>query len=148
MPRYSYILVINVQFFTFYLLIYFTGYVYALGGHDGLSIFDSVERYDPSTDTWTEATSMLTRRLLQVFSKTRDGSNTFLNHFRCRLGVAILNGKLYACGGYDGSSFLQTVEVFDPNTNKLVYCFKLYYDNRKDCSLKICIISDGLLWPR
>lgn len=30
----------------------------------------------------------------------------------------MLNGKLYACGGYDGSSFLQTVEMFDPNTNK------------------------------
>lgn len=40
----------------------FLGYVYALGGHDGLSIFDSVERYDPSSNTWTEATSMLTRR--------------------------------------------------------------------------------------
>lgn len=38
--------------------------------------------------------------------------------FRCRLGVAMLGGKLYACGGYDGSSFLQTVEMFDPNTNK------------------------------
>lgn len=37
---------------------------------------------------------------------------------RCRLGVAILNGKLYACGGYDGSTFLQTVEEYDPQTDK------------------------------
>lgn len=43
--------------------------------------------------------------------------NCFFNH-RCRLGVAILNGKMYACGGYDGSTFLHTVEVFDPVTNK------------------------------
>lgn len=74
------------------------GYVYALGGHDGLSIFDSVERkfisllnrialteekicsgYDPVTNTWTKVVPMLNRR--------------------CRLGVATLNGKLYACGG-------------------------------------------------
>lgn len=34
---------------------------------------------------------------------------------RCRLGVATLNGRLFACGGYDGSSFLRSVEVYDPN---------------------------------
>lgn len=62
-------------------------FVYALGGHDGLSIFDSVERYDPQSNTWTKVTPMLNRR--------------------CRLGVAALNGNLYACGGYDGNSFLQ-----------------------------------------
>ena len=37
---------------------------------------------------------------------------------RCRLGVASLAGKIYACGGYDGSSFLRSVEVFDPVENK------------------------------
>ncbi|KAE8745484.1 hypothetical protein FOCC_FOCC007864 [Frankliniella occidentalis] len=37
---------------------------------------------------------------------------------RCRLGVATLNGKIYVCGGYDGSVFLQTVEMFDPATNE------------------------------
>jgi kelch-like protein 18 len=35
-----------------------------------------------------------------------------------RLGVAVLEGKLYACGGYDGSTFLRSVEVFDPKTEK------------------------------
>lgn len=73
------------------------GYVYALGGHDGLSIFDSVERYDPVENIWVKVKSMLNRR--------------------CRLGVATLNGKLYACGGYDGNSFLRSVEAYDPNTD-------------------------------
>lgn len=40
---------------------------------------------------------------------------------RCRLGVATLNGQLYAVGGYDGNVFLKTVECFDPSTNKWTY---------------------------
>jgi Kelch motif len=39
---------------------------------------------------------------------------------RCRLGVATLNGKLYVCGGYDGSTFLETVEEYDPLKDKWV----------------------------
>ena len=37
---------------------------------------------------------------------------------RCRLGVASLNGKVYAVGGYDGCVFLRTVERYDPDTQK------------------------------
>ena len=33
-------------------------------------------------------------------------------------GVAVLNNRIYACGGYDGSKFLSSCEVYDqyPNT--------------------------------
>jgi kelch-like protein 18 len=37
---------------------------------------------------------------------------------RCRLGYAVLGGRLYVAGGYDGSAFLRTVECFDPATNR------------------------------
>ncbi|KAH6947402.1 hypothetical protein HPB50_018807 [Hyalomma asiaticum] len=37
---------------------------------------------------------------------------------RCRLGVAVLQGKIYVCGGYDGATFLQTTEAFDPVTQQ------------------------------
>ncbi len=74
------------------------GKIYALGGHNGLSIFESVEYYDTQMGAWKECRPMLTKR--------------------CRLGVAALGGKIYACGGYDGSSFLKSVEVFDPVANK------------------------------
>ena len=30
------------------------GNIYALGGHNGLSIFESVEVYDPATNEWDE----------------------------------------------------------------------------------------------
>ena len=34
------------------------------------------------------------------------------------MGVAVLNSKLYAVGGRDGSACLSSVESFDPHTNK------------------------------
>jgi kelch-like protein 18 len=53
-----------------------------------------VERYSPHTGQWTQVAPMKTQR--------------------CRLGVAALDSKLYVCGGYDGSTFLETVEEYDP----------------------------------
>lgn len=88
------------------------GQIYALGGHNGLSIFESVELYDPEKDTWSETVPMLTKR--------------------CRLGVATLGGKIYACGGYDGHSFLKSVEVYDPVSNKYVH-----YSQCRDGQLKV-----------
>ena len=72
--------------------------IYALGGHNGLSIFESVEVYDSRKSTWSECKSMLSKR--------------------CRLGVAALNGKIYAVGGYDGSSFLRYVT----NVRHVILC--------------------------
>ena len=46
-----------------------------VGGHDGLSIFNTVERYDPKEKVWTMVTPMHNRR--------------------CRVGVTSTNGKLY-----------------------------------------------------
>lgn len=60
----------------------YEGAIVALGGHDGLSIFDSAEQFDPHTQTWQPMPSMKSKR--------------------CRLGCAVLNYKLYVCGGYDG----------------------------------------------
>ena len=37
------------------------------------------------------------------------------------LGVAALDGRVYACGGYDGISSLSSVECYDPDTNRYVF---------------------------
>ena len=34
------------------------------------------------------------------------------------MGVAVLNGKLYALGGFDSSVRLKSAEVYDPERNK------------------------------
>lgn len=41
---------------------------------------------------------------------------------RSRVGVAVVNKKLYAFGGYDGSARLSTVECYDPQVSSLSTC--------------------------
>lgn len=57
----------------------------------------TVYRYDLHKDEWTELASMPTAR----------GA----------LGVTSSQGRLYAIGGFDGSTNPSVVEVFDPNSN-------------------------------
>jgi len=71
------------------------GPLYAVGGHDGWSYLNSVERWDPITRQWSFVAPMNTQR--------------------STVGVAALNGKLYAVGGRDGSSCLRSVECYVAN---------------------------------
>ncbi|XP_019870847.1 kelch-like protein 18 [Aethina tumida] len=70
------------------------GYIYVVGGlnkhGDSLS---TVEYYDPKTNKWNIAPPM--------------------SMMRSRLGVAVLDSKLYAFGGYNGKDRLASVEVYD-----------------------------------
>jgi len=79
-----------------------SGPLYAIGGHDGWSYLNTVERFDFGSMTWSYVAPMLTQR--------------------STVGVAVLNGRLYAIGGRDGSCCLKTVECFDPHTNKWTLC--------------------------
>jgi kelch-like protein 20 len=55
-------------------------------------------RYDPKENKWSKVSPMTTRRL--------------------GVAVAVLGGYLYAIGGSDGHSPLNTVERYDPRQNK------------------------------
>jgi N-acetylneuraminic acid mutarotase len=69
-----------------------------VGGLDnGDSILNTVERYSPASNSWEAVASMSTKR--------------------DDLGVAVLDGHLYAVGGFDGSSRLNTVERYSPASN-------------------------------
>ena len=62
-----------------------------VGGHDGDGLLDTVEQYDPDRDTWTIVTTLRSP---------------------CCLGALVaLKNHLYAIGGYDGASVLQTLQV-------------------------------------
>ena len=73
------------------------GNLYAVGGEsDDGSRLRSAERYDPATNAWEAVAPMAVER--------------------SRPGVAVLDGKLYAVGGYDDGWFT-SVERYDPTTN-------------------------------
>lgn len=81
------------------------GMIYAIGGGydsvDGPVALETVDVYDPSMDTWETGPSML--------------------NGRSGLGTAVIDGKIYAFGGWTGrwrnfSETIKTVEVYDPST--------------------------------
>lgn len=61
-----------------------------VGGWCSRDAISSVERYDPQTNEWRMVASMSKRR--------------------CGVGVSVLDDLLYAVGGHDGSSYLNSVE--------------------------------------
>lgn len=76
-----------------------SGMVYAIGGlTPSGSSMNAVERYDPATNKWSVAEQMITTR--------------------SRVGTAVMDGKLYAIGGYNGNDRLCSVEMFDPGARK------------------------------
>lgn len=59
---------------------------------------DSVERYDTVNQTWDTVAP--------------------IKIARSALSLTVLDGKLWAMGGFDGNSFLSIVEIYCPATNK------------------------------
>ena len=74
------------------------GYLYAFGGGKHGEQANTVEWYDPESNTWRYAAPLTSSRFALS-------------------GVA-LGGVLYACGGYDGTSYLNTTERYDPREGR------------------------------
>ena len=73
------------------------GYLYAIGGSDGQSPLNTVERYDPRQNKWSQVSPMATRRK--------------------HLGCAVFNNLIYAVGGRDDCMELSSAERYNPHTN-------------------------------
>jgi N-acetylneuraminic acid mutarotase len=74
----------------------FGGYIYAIGGMDGQTRLNTVERYDPKTNIWANMPPMTQAR--------SDG---------CAVAY---NGCIWVLGGFNGENIHDTVEIFNPNT--------------------------------
>jgi len=72
------------------------GKIYAIAGVD--PAFSTVEEYDPETDTWAKKASMPTARVLEK-------------------ALSVVNGKIYAIGGFRAGEIFSTVEEYDPETD-------------------------------
>ncbi|CAF5175508.1 unnamed protein product, partial [Rotaria magnacalcarata] len=115
--------------------------LYTIGGHDGVSYLNSVERFDPHTNQWSKEMAPTSSCQASVAVTVFDGclfviggqdgisclhlvenstmDSCCINREK-RLGaaVAVLDGYLYAIGGSDGQCSLSTVERYDPKANK------------------------------
>lgn len=65
----------------------------------------SVECYDFKEERWYQLAELPTRR--------------------CRAGLAVLNGLVYAVGGFNGSLRVRTVDVYDPIRDQVSIWFVL-----------------------
>ena len=74
--------------------------VFVAGGYDGSTVLDTVECYNPSTNSWQPAASMTSRRAAHA--------------------LVALNGRLFAYGGSDGWTYLKTAEYYDVTARKWV----------------------------
>jgi RNA polymerase sigma factor (sigma-70 family) len=72
------------------------GKIYAIAGVKPAS--SEVEVYDPETNTWARRTDMPTARVLEK-------------------ALSVVNGKVYAIGGFREGEVFSTVEEYDPKTD-------------------------------
>ncbi|XP_072313821.1 kelch-like ECH-associated protein 1A isoform X1 [Eucyclogobius newberryi] len=73
------------------------GCIYAVGGSQGSTHHNTVERWDPETNRWTYVSPMSVARL--------------------GAGVAGCGGALYVVGGFDGQNRWNSAEKYQPDAN-------------------------------
>jgi len=119
--------------------------IYVIGGkrYNGSTIYlNTVEAYDPIVDSYTLNYSNLSSRsglsaselngiiyavggendVIKKTTEAFDGNTwstlTDMNTARRDFGLISVDNFLYAIGGYDGSKYLSSIEVFNPETNQ------------------------------
>ena len=115
------------------------GPLYAVGGLDDSTCFDTVERYDIEHNTWSTVASMSTARggvavaALKV-NNARAQSND-------RSPWSRFQGYLYACGGNDGSSSLNSCERYCPSYDKWIAIAPM---NKRRAGASVTVINNRL----
>lgn len=92
--------------------------IYAVGGRDDMAELNSAERYDPQANKWELIVSMKSKRsgvrlLVYLLFKLY---SSLIGMFQ--VGLAVVNGVMMAIGGFDGSNYLKTTEIYDTESNQ------------------------------
>jgi hypothetical protein len=77
--------------------------IFIIGGSNGITALTSIEIFDPITNEW----------LMNI-----NGNQNGLNLPRIGVGVTVCCDKIYVIGGFDGRTFLKSIEMYDENTQK------------------------------
>jgi kelch-like protein 20 len=94
------------------------GFLYAVGGQDGVQCLNHVERYDPKGKHQCKSPLFESFMKLLILLENKWSKVAPMTTRRLGVAVAVLGGFLYAIGGSDGQTPLNTVERFDPRSNK------------------------------
>jgi autotransporter-associated beta strand protein len=78
------------------------GKVLVAGGFNGSTYFASCQLYDPETNSWSTAASLAAARYYHTATLLTSGTHA---------------GKILVTGGYNGSAYLATCQLYDPETN-------------------------------
>ncbi|CAN6576060.1 unnamed protein product [Malus baccata var. baccata] len=94
------------------------GNLYVIGGSNGQVCYDTdVEMLDLDVGRWIHTQSMLQKRMA--------------------LAAVELKGVLYATGGYDGNSYLNTVDRFDPRDRSWTKIASMH--SKRSCHLSVVL---------
>ena len=85
--------------------------IFIIGGSNGITSLTSVEIFDPTTNVWLT---------------NLHGIKSELNIPRVGVGVTVCCDQIYAVGGFDGRTFLKSIEVYNDDTQQ--WCLT-YNDN-------------------
>lgn len=82
-------------------------------------------RYVPATDAWLPVVSM--------------------NCQRSGVGLAVVKGRLYAVGGFDGSVYLKSMEWFDRSLNQWRIAGSMNY-RRLGCGVGVLNLTNTTIY--
>ncbi|KFV52802.1 hypothetical protein N341_06758 [Tyto alba] len=123
------------------------GYLYIMGGAESWNCLNSVERYNPENNTWTlmaprlcsfsgrkqgsKAEAQPGSLIKSCNQKNKPGWNEWkvmgsMTTPRSNAGITTVANTIYAVGGFDGNEFLNTVEVYNPESNEWSPYTKIY----------------------
>lgn len=77
--------------------------MFVVGGSNGITPLTSIEIFDPMKNEW----------LVNI-----NGHQNELNMARIGVGVTVCCEQIHVIGGFDGRTFLKSIEIYDENTQQ------------------------------